>query len=148
MNYLGIDYGTQRIGLSTGDDELRFAVPLKCISGKKLDEAYRSIKEIVGLYRIGKIVIGYPFNMDGSVGYKAREVDAFVKLLQKQVGDISIERVDERLTSESVGDLRHRSGKARRRLRRGGAIDSAAAVIILQDYFDMLSQNTSEIDIL
>ena len=141
MNYLGVDYGTQRIGLSTGDDELRFAVPLKCISGKNLDEVYISIKEIIHSHKIGKIIVGYPLNMDGSVGYKAREVDTFIKLLQERVGDIPIERGDERLTSESVGDLRHRSGKARRRLRRGGAIDSAAAVIILQDYFDTLAIN-------
>ena len=135
MNYLGIDYGTRRIGLSIGDDELSFAVSLPCLHVHIIGDIFEEIKKIVELRKIDKIIVGYPFNMDGSVGYKAKEVDEFIEKLNQYVA-ISIERVDERLTSESVGDLRHRSGKNRRRLRRSGTVDSAAAVIILQDYFD------------
>jgi putative Holliday junction resolvase len=73
--------------------------------------------------------------MDDTIGFKAQEVDRFIRLLEKFIA-IPVERIDERLTSENVGDMRRRSVKSRRSLRESGAIDSAAAVLILQDYFD------------
>lgn len=135
MNYLGIDYGTKRIGLSIGDDELRLAVPTTCLKVGQHEDTLHELQKIIHERRIDSIVIGYPINMDETIGFKAKEVDAFIERLQALV-KVPITRIDERLSSESVGDLRQRSGKNRQTLRRIGAIDSAAAVIILQDFFD------------
>jgi putative Holliday junction resolvase len=135
MNYLGVDYGAKRIGLSTGDDELKLAVPIEAVRVETSEEVVRKIVEIVAFRRICKIIVGYPINMNDTIGPKAREVDRFIGLLEKSVS-IPVERMDERLTSENVGDMRRRSIKNRRSLRKSGAIDSAAAVLILQDYFD------------
>jgi putative Holliday junction resolvase len=141
MNYLGIDYGTRRLGLSTGDDELKFAVPIEAICVKNPGNVVQQLGEIVVQRRIHKIIIGYPLHMDGRVGTRAREVDQFIASLQRSI-TIPIERMDERLTSKSVGDMRRRSIKNRQNLKQGGAIDSAAAVLILQDYFDVLGEST------
>ncbi|MDR1590885.1 MAG: Holliday junction resolvase RuvX [Puniceicoccales bacterium] len=135
MNYLGIDYGTKRLGLSVGDDALKFVVPIDAISVTSWEKVAQKIAEIGKIRQIHKIIVGYPINMDDTIGAKAKEVDRFVALL-KQFVSIPIVRSDERLTSESVGDLYRRSGKNRRKLRKSGAIDSAAAVLILQDYLD------------
>jgi putative Holliday junction resolvase len=135
MNYLGIDYGTKRLGLSVGDDSLKFVVPIEAIPMTTWEKVAQKIAEIGKLRQIHKIVIGYPINMDDTIGAKAKEVDRFVAFLERFV-PIPIERIDERLTSENVGDLRKRSSKNRRKLRKSGAIDSAAAVLILQDYLD------------
>ncbi|MDR1435189.1 MAG: Holliday junction resolvase RuvX [Puniceicoccales bacterium] len=137
MNFLGIDYGRKRVGLSGGDDELKLAVPLGAIRVGTLEKVGEQIAEIVKFRRIHKIIVGYPINMDDSVGAMTEEVDHFIDLLRKDLS-IPVERMDERLTSENVGDVRRRSGKNRQNLRRSGAIDSAAAVLILQDYFDVL----------
>jgi putative Holliday junction resolvase len=135
MNYLGIDYGTKRMGLSVGDGVLRLAVPIEAVRVRAPRDAVRRIAEIVNFRRIHKIIVGYPLNMDDTVGVQAREVERFMDLLRREIG-IPVEPVDERLSSESVEDLRWRSIKNRRNLRRRGAIDSAAAALILQDYFD------------
>jgi putative Holliday junction resolvase len=138
MNFLGIDYGTKRIGLSIGDDTLGLAVPIEAIRVRALDDSVRQIREIVRVRCIQKIIVGYPFNMDGSIGFQAKEVDNFIFQVGKSIA-VPIERLDERLTSENVGDLRKRSPKNRQNLRKRGTIDSAAAVLILQDYLDDLN---------
>ncbi|MDR1366961.1 MAG: Holliday junction resolvase RuvX [Puniceicoccales bacterium] len=143
MDYLGIDYGTKRIGLSVGDSVLNFVVPIKAIRVTGKNNTAKKIAEIVKLREIHKIIIGYPINMDDTIGTKAKEVDYFVHLLEQYI-TIPMERMDERLTSENVYDLRKRSSKNRQNLRKSGAIDSAAAVLILQDYFDRHHANVSD----
>ncbi|MDR3317673.1 MAG: Holliday junction resolvase RuvX [Puniceicoccales bacterium] len=135
MNYLGIDYGRKRIGLSVGDDELRLAVGLGAILVKDWREVMKEIVKIVESRKIDKIIVGYPINLNGHIGKAAEEVDRFIKDLNEVVG-VKIERMDERLTSEGVGDMRKRSPKKRRKLRKKGEVDKVAAVLILQDYFD------------
>ena len=50
---------------------------------------------------IAELVVGYPLNMNGSVGFKAREVDAFIKDLEKRF-QLPVHRIDERLSSHAV----------------------------------------------
>ena len=136
MNILGIDYGTKRIGLSFSDDEIGFAFPLSAIHVCNESDAISELASIIIDRRVGVVVIGYPVNMDDSVGHQAMRVDEFIEKLLRRV-DVDIVRVDERLSSESVEDIRaHRSASSRHRLRARGSIDSAAATIILQDYLN------------
>lgn len=138
MNFLGIDFGNKRIGLSLGDDECFLAVPLGCLQVHSWMQIFQELEEVVQMRHIHQMVVGYPYNMDDSVGQKAQEVDRFIAELQKKI-PLPVERVDERLTSESVGDLYHRSGKKRQKLRRKGMIDAAAATIILQEFLDQIN---------
>lgn len=135
--YLGIDYGEKRIGLAYGD-ELGVAVPIAAAvdacPGDRMATIARAIRE----RGIRELVVGYPYNMDGSIGFKAQEVDAFIIELQNSFG-LPVHRVDERLTSHVVeqafrGDRRHR--RQRRELRAQGDTDSRAAALILQDFLD------------
>ena len=130
--FLGIDYGEKRIGLAFGDD-LGLASPLPAAVGRTKEARLESIQKIVQDRRVTALVIGYPYNMDGSVGYKAREVDRFVKLLEKRFG-LPVHRVDERLTSFEA-ESRLKSGK-KPVSRRSGEVDSLAAALILQDFLD------------
>ena len=97
MRCLGIDYGSKRIGLSHAD-ELGVAIPLAALIDADAREQWRKLSEIVHQRRITDLVIGYPYNLDGTVGFKAREVDAFVEKLVKEFG-LPVHRVDETLTS-------------------------------------------------
>ena len=134
MRCLGVDYGTKRVGLAFGD-ELGVATPLPALVESDADRRLDRLAEVVRQRRILKLVIGYPYNMDGSAGFKAREVDAFIDALQARLGgDVSVERVDERLTSRAV--TAGMSMKQERKLRQSGVIDSASAALILQDYLD------------
>jgi putative Holliday junction resolvase len=132
MRCLGIDYGTKRIGLSHGD-EIGVATPLPALTGGLGEAGWRQLEEIIRRRRITDLVVGYPYNMDGSVGFKAKEVDAFVAQLQGRFG-LPVHRVDETLTSyEAESTI---AKKSRRGVRESGLIDSRAACLILQDFLD------------
>ena len=132
MRCLGIDYGTKRVGLSQGD-EIGVATPLPALIDA--DEAARWTKlgEIIRRRRITDLVLGYPYNMDGSVGFKAKEVDAFAAKLKESFG-LPVHLVDETLTSYAAESTIAK--KSRRDVRDSGLIDSRAACLILQDYLD------------
>lgn len=132
MRCLGIDYGTKRVGLAQGD-EIGVATPLPALIDA--DEAARWAKlgEVVRQRRITDLVLGYPYNMDGSVGFKAKEVDAFAARLRNEFG-LPVHLVDETLTSYAAESTVPK--KSRRDVRDSGLIDSRAACLILQDYLD------------
>jgi len=132
MRCLGIDYGTRRIGVSYGD-EIGVATPLPALVQANPEQRWQALGDLVRQRRITDIVLGYPFNMDGTAGFKAKEVDAFAQQL-KALFSLPVHLVDERLTSyEAESSI----AKAKlREVRASGLIDSRAATIILQDYLD------------
>jgi putative Holliday junction resolvase len=132
MRFLGIDYGARRIGLSYGD-ELAVATPLPALTEADPEKRWAALKAVVAQRRIEEFVLGYPLNMDDSVGFKAKEVDAFAAKLRAEFGR-PIHLVDERLTSYEAEST---IAKSRRRdVRASGIIDSRAATLILQDFFN------------
>ena len=83
--------------------------------------------------RVTTYVVGYPYNMDGSAGFKTREVDAFVAQLTASL-PLPVHRVDERLSTRAATE--HLPKRRDDELRRSGKIDSMAACLILQDYLN------------
>ena len=144
MRCLGIDFGTVRIGLSYGD-ELGVAVPIAAATAADVAGRLSQIGDEIRRRRIERLVVGYPLNMDGSAGFKAREVDGFIARLTKEFG-LPIDRIDERLSSYAAdASAAPRSKRGARnkqallRERRSGERDSRAAAVILQDYLDQRS---------
>ena len=141
MRTLAIDYGTKRVGLAHGDD-IGVATPLPALVDADPMIRWKKLGEIIRQRRITDLVLGYPSNMDGSVGFKAKEVDAFAAELKKQFG-LSVHLVDETLTSYAAESSIAK--KARREVRDSGLIDSRAACLILQDFLDQkIPPNLSE----
>jgi len=139
MRCLGIDYGTRRIGLSYGD-EVGVALPLPALVQAEAEARWAALERVVSARRITNFVLGYPYNMDGTVGFKAREVDQFAEELRARFG-LPVDLVDERLTSYSAeeagaGAKRGRSARTQRAFRATGVIDSRAATLILQDFLN------------
>jgi putative Holliday junction resolvase len=132
MHCLGIDYGSKRVGLAHGD-EIGVATPLPALVDADEGVRWRKLGELIRQRRITDLVLGYPYNMDGSVGFKAKEVDAFGARLKAEFG-LPVHLVDETLTSsEAESSI---AKKDRRGVRDSGLIDSRAACLILQDYLD------------
>lgn len=132
MRWLGIDYGTKRVGLAHGD-EVGVALPLPALTDAAEAVRWTKLGEVIKRRRITDLVLGYPYNMDGSVGFKAKEVDAFAARLKAEFG-LPVHLVDETLTSsEAESSI---AKKDRRGVRDSGLIDSRAACLILQDYLD------------
>jgi putative Holliday junction resolvase len=132
MRCLGIDYGTKRVGLAHGD-EIGVATPLPALTDADEAVRWRKLGELIRQRRITDLVLGYPYNMDGSVGFKAKEVDAFAARLKAEFG-LPVHLVDETLTSaEAESSI---AKKNRRALRDTGLVDSRAACLILQDFLN------------
>lgn len=132
MNYLGIDWGEKRIGLACAD-EIGIALPLPAAVGASKKARLQQIEQVIKARRIAEIVCGYPLNMNGTVGFKAKEVDVFIEELSKRFG-LPVHRVDERLSSHSVEQ--GLKGQKRKLDRKSGEIDSRAAALILQDFIE------------
>ncbi len=133
MRCLGIDYGTKRVGLAFGD-ELGLATPLPALLDAEPEKRWLALLAAIRQRRVTDLVLGYPYNMDGSTGFKAREVDAFAARLREATG-LAVHLVDERLTSyEAEASIpKHKL----RELRASGLVDSRAAAIILQDFLNL-----------
>jgi len=130
--YLGIDWGTKRIGLALGDSETKIATPFKVVGD--IDEVLSVIKE----EEADEIIIGEPLSMKNNKGEMSDKVVNFIEELKKEI-DIPIVKIDERLSSKGadvlVGDKKNNPPSPR--LRRAGAPrDAMAAMIILQTYLD------------
>jgi putative Holliday junction resolvase len=132
MRYLGIDWGEKRIGLAYAD-EVGVAVPLPAAVASTKKARMQHIERTIQERSIAELVVGYPLNMNGSVGFKAREVDDFIKDLEKRFR-LPVHRIDERLSSHAVEQgLR---GQKKKPDRKSGEIDSRAAALILQDFVE------------
>jgi len=141
MRYLGLDHGAKRWGLSYGD-ELGLALPLPAATAAKSAERFAQVAREIVARKIGALVVGYPYNMDGTAGPKAREVDAFIAELERRF-KLPVHRSDERLTShQAEAEIRQKKSKrprtpaAHRAARATGEVDSRAAALILQDFLD------------
>lgn len=134
---LGIDWGEKRIGLAFAD-ELGIALPLPAAVAASKKGRMQQIESTIQEKQVDSLVVGYPLNMDGSVGFKAREVDAFIAELEKRFR-LPVHRVDERLSSHSVEQ--GLKGQKRKPNRQSGEIDSRAAALILQDFIEEQRQN-------
>ncbi|WP_231863508.1 Holliday junction resolvase RuvX [Cephaloticoccus capnophilus] len=137
MRCLGIDYGTRRIGLSFGD-EVGVATPLPALVQGEAEARWAALERVVRERRLTDFVLGYPFNMDGTVGFKAREVDQFAAELRARFG-LPVHLMDERLTSyqaEAEARPSKRGARAQRQFRASGVVDSRAATLILQDFLN------------
>ncbi|MDE6431835.1 MAG: Holliday junction resolvase RuvX [Opitutales bacterium] len=144
-NYLGVDVGYKRIGLSIGSSDLMIALPIPALIINNNIDSFQDLAKVVKDNRIDVVVFGHPLNMDGSIGNMAKYVDTFIANFRKYVpADVEFIKSDERLTSQQAETERHavrfESAKKKRNNRRRGVIDSNAAAIILQDYMDELTR--------
>lgn len=127
--FLGIDWGMKRIGIAVSDDTLVLASPLETI------HRIEDLDAIITARKIGAFVLGYPLEMSGNIGKKAKEVEAFAAELSKRYPELPILLEDERLTSYEAERMMIEELNLSRKKRKGN-IDRAAAALILQGVLD------------
>jgi len=142
MRIMGIDYGDARIGIAVSDPFGWTAQGLDTIDWKdNVDLPIEKINKLVKEYGIEKIIIGYPVNMNGTLGERALKTEKFIEHLAAKIGDISIVKWDERLTTVAAHRLLSEVGiKASKRKK---SVDRIAAIYILQGYLDSLRNELS-----
>jgi len=133
---MGLDIGDKRIGVAISDPSQILASPLKTIVRKDDQSAILEIAALVTQRSIGRLVIGLPYLMNGSVGEQARKVMEFTGGIKEKTG-VEIVMQDERLTSFTAGQMLREADKKRKRLKK--EIDAAAATVILQAHLDEIA---------
>jgi len=137
MKILAIDYGKARTGLAVSDLSCRLAVPLETVIEYNKDKLITHITEAAKKEQITRILLGYPKNMDGSVGESAQKVEELAEMLREQTG-LDVILWDERQTTKSAVAVLNNSNV--RGKKRKAVIDTVAATIMLQEYLDYLQQ--------
>ena len=133
---LGLDIGRKTIGLALSDPGLKIATPVKVLYRTKFIPDATTLLEIIDSESVGGLVLGWPINMDGSIGPRCDSVRDFAHAFLN-LRDIPIAFQDERLSTKAVesamvaADLT-RAKRAQRR-------DALAACWILQSALDAAS---------
>ena len=141
---MGLDYGTKTVGVALSDELLLTAQPYETIvreKANKLRKTLARIEEIIAEMDVKEIVLGYPKNMNNTVGERAAATDEFREMLERRTG-LPVILVDERLTTVEADRILEETGVAFSG--RKEHIDKMAAAIILQTYLDGRSKKKSE----
>ena len=133
---IGLDLGSKRIGVSICDEKQLIATPYKTIHKSKNTELIKELKNIIQENDIKAIIIGYPLNMDGSLGSSAQSVTDVSKNIDKEI-DVDVCLWDERLST--VGAFNLSSQLDVNVSKREKNIDQNAAAFILQGAIDYLN---------
>lgn len=129
---LAFDFGLRRIGIAVGDTVSRSASPRRALLSPASGPDWTAIQREIATTGPDVLLVGAPYNDDGSPSRVAPAANRFAVELATRSG-LPVERVDERYSSvEAAGELKSRraSGEMRRRVRPGD-VDSAAAAVIL-----------------
>ena len=136
VRLIGLDLGSKRIGVSICDEKQSIATPFKTINKTNKDELINELKKIINENNVKGIVIGYPINMDGSLGSSAQSVNDIAKNIDEAI-NIDICLWDERLST--VGSFNLSSQLDINVTKREKNIDQNAAAFILQGAIDFLN---------
>jgi putative Holliday junction resolvase len=131
--YLGVDLGAKRVGVALSDPTGILASPLVTFAHRSLREDAAHVASLCATHGVERVVVGWPRNMDGSVGPAARQAEAFAARLRADTG-LPVELWDERLSTVAADRAMIRGG-ARRETRRE-ARDRVAAAVVLQSRLD------------
>jgi putative holliday junction resolvase len=130
---LAFDFGLKRIGIAAGDTLTATAAPRPAVAAHQQGPDWDAIAREVRMLSPGLLVVGAPYNTDGSPGALAPAARRFAAELERRFG-LPVKLVDERWSSlEASATLKARrsSGERKRRVRKED-IDSAAAAVILE----------------
>ncbi len=131
MRYLAIDHGQKRTGLAVSDASETLVSPHSVIETQSSGELVKRVRAVIAEEQIVAVVIGMPFNMDGSEGPRAVQVREFAKNLAACV-DIPILFQDERLSSFEAEDLITALELTRKKKKK--RLDAIAAAEILKTF--------------
>ena len=132
---MSVDLGKARTGLAVSDPSGNFAFPKEVITEYNTDRLVEKVCEKAKEFSAERIVVGYPKNMDGTLGERAQECAAIAEQIEEKSG---LETVlwDERCTTVTAHNylsMNNVRGKKRKQ-----TVDAVAAVIILEDYLTSL----------
>jgi putative Holliday junction resolvase len=139
MKKLGLDLGDASLGIAISDRDGKFARGLANLKFRNgdLDTPLEKVLELLESEPIDTVVLGYPKNMNGTIGPQAESCEAFKTSLEDHT-DVPIKLYDERLTSRMAQSMMIEKGVKKKKRRT--KIDEHAAIVILQDYLNSIDK--------
>lgn len=137
MRILGIDYGEARVGIAITDALNITAQGLETIERRNSDKiVLKRLDEIMENYQIDTIVVGMPFNMNGTKSKRAEITEKFVHKLKCKYNKIKIDTIDERLTTVAAHKTMNFLDVNKNKKR--NIVDTISAVYILETYLNKI----------
>lgn len=135
MKILGIDYGESRTGFAITDGLNITVQGLETVYNNGSDKIIlKKIDELLEKYEIDTIVIGMPYNMDGTISKRAEITEKFIHKLKCKYNKLKIEFIDERLTTVAAHKTMNFLNINKHKKR--DLVDTIAAVYILETYLN------------
>jgi putative holliday junction resolvase len=133
LRILGLDIGSKRIGVALSDELGFTAQGMESLNCKNPEEDVNRIANLAKEYGVTEIVVGIPYNMDGTEGPQAQKVRAIMEAIGRKV-EVPVTDWDERLSTVAAERALLEADMSRAKRRK--VIDKLSAVIILQGYLD------------
>jgi len=134
MRAMSLDVGTKTIGIATSDLMWMIANGVETIRRTSVERDFTRIGELIKEHEVSTLVVGYPKNMNGSIGERAQICEAFAEELRNRFPTCKVVLWDERLSTVAAEKVLVDADM--RRNKRKKIIDMMAAVVILQNYLD------------
>ena len=135
MRTMSLDVGTKTIGIAVSDLTGMIANGVETIQRTSKERDYKRLAELIAEYEVDALVVGYPKNMNGSVGERAQICEAMATELKETFPDLKdVVLWDERLSTVAAQRVMIDADMSRKKRKK--VIDMMAAVVILQNYLD------------
>ncbi len=131
MRIMSVDFGDSRTGLSVCDISEFLASPAGVIEERNFTSCVEKVVNMAKQYDVKEIVIGYPKNMNGSIGPRAEKCELFAKKVE-EISHLPVILWDERSTTVSAHNILNETNT--RGKKRKAVVDAVAAVLILESY--------------
>jgi putative Holliday junction resolvase len=128
---LAIDYGSKRTGVAVTDEMQIIASGLTTVNTKNI---INFLKSYIDKESVDLILIGLPKQMNNELSESEPLILKFIKILDKELPDIPIQRVDERFTSKMAFQTMIDSGLNKKKRKNKALVDEISATLILQSY--------------
>lgn len=139
MKIMAIDYGDAHTGIAVSDSLLTLVGYSAVIDSRKSEVVLAEIKKLIVAHDVGELVLGYPKNMDGTLGQRAEKCAAFGEELKAATG-LPLTLWDERRSTVEAHDILYRNGKNGKQRKK--VVDAVAAALMLEGYLTRLRVKT------
>ena len=131
MKIMAIDYGDAHTGIAISDPTGTLAGFSTVINSRKADIVVEEIVRLIAGHGVTELVLGYPKNMDGTLGPRAEKATAFAETLRAATG-LSVTLWDERRTTIDAHNILFSNGKNAKKRKK--TVDAVAAALMLEGY--------------
>jgi putative Holliday junction resolvase len=135
MRIMAVDYGDARTGIAVSDEMGVLAGEAFIITEWSPEQVAKKIADAAQTRRVGRIVLGYPKNMNGTLGPRAEKSEALASTLRDQFG-LDVVLWDERRTTVDAHRILSEAGVSGKK--RKGTVDAVAATLILEGYLNSI----------